>query len=215
LDTALYVTNLVRKIDPRFHLDVYGGPDLWGGEAAPDLPQEGVHFHGLLGQESLAEELCRATYLLSLHSVPDTFGNGLIEAMRAGCIVLASPVGAQTELLSYLGAAGLIQGDHADPIVRQVAAKRILDLSSAPGEIERQRAEAMAVPWSSDLMAGAWSGHWDWLLRTPTDQARISTEACPRCGGEKLVLADGGHCLSCSFYQPLATHELAEIEARA
>jgi hypothetical protein len=60
----------------------------------------------------------------------------------------------------------------------------------------------MAVPWSSDLMAKTWTGHWDWLLGEPTDLARISAGPCPGCGGERLALADGMHCLSCSIYQP-------------
>ena len=215
LETAVAVFERLRAQDRRFTLRVFGGEELWGGEGSvPDLP-DGASYAGLVGQAEIVGELVQAGISLQMQAREEPFGLSVIEAMRAGCLVVASPVGALPELIDDGRNGLLITGDHTDPSVRDGATSRILELVEDPPAMEAIRAEAMASPWSSDRMADVWTGHWNWLLRTPTDRARNSTELCPRCSSHQLLLADGGHCLSCSFYRALATHELSPTEARA
>jgi glycosyltransferase involved in cell wall biosynthesis len=211
LDTALAVLERLRHADGRFHLRVFGGDGLWGGEGRiTDLPG-GASFRGLVGQSSVAVELLQAGFSLQLQARKEPFGLSVLEAMRGGCVVIASPVGAVPELISDHRNGLLIPGDHADGAVRDEAARRILDLVRDPTAMGGIRRESMRAPWSSDKMAEAWEGHWACLLHTRTSLVHISTDACPRCGGDHLILADGAHCLNCSLYQETVS-EPAPIE---
>jgi glycosyltransferase involved in cell wall biosynthesis len=214
LETALAVLERLRSKDPRFHLKILGGEALWGGEGKrPDLP-EGASFEGLTGQAVLADELLRAGFSLQMQDREEPGALAIMEAFRAGCVIVASPVGCYPEMIADGRNGLIIQGDHSDSRVRDEAARRILELMDDPVAEEGIRRQAIAVPWSSDRLAEVWTGHWDWLLHAPTDLWRNSTEPCRRCGGEGLVLADGAHCLSCSFYQEIVK-EPVPIEGTA
>ncbi len=56
-------------------------------------------YFGTVGQEELAFQLMQCGISLCLHAIPEGFGNAVIESQRAGCIVVASEVGAQSELV--------------------------------------------------------------------------------------------------------------------
>ena len=201
LETAVAVFERMRARDSRFTLRVLGGEELWGGGSTlPELP-EGASHAGLVGQAELVGELLKAEFSLQMQARDEPGALAIMEAFRAGCVIVASPVGCYAEMIEDGKNGMMIQGDHTDSGVRAEAARRILDFVDDPAAMEGIRREAMRAPWSSDLMAEVWTGHWDWLLRTPTDLWRISTEACRRYGGERLLLADGAHCLNCSFYR--------------
>ena len=214
LDTALAVLERLRSFDRRFHLRVLGGDGLWGGDdSLTELP-EGASFAGLSGQEHLAGELLQAGFSLQMQAREEPGALAIVEAFRAGCVIVASPVGCYPEMVVDRENGLMIEGDHSDSAVRDVAARRILDLVRDPTAMGGIRRESMKAPWSSDRMAEAWEGHWACLLHAPSSLVHISTAACPRCGGDHLILADGAHCLNCSFYQETVS-EPAVIEVAA
>ena len=214
LDTALAVLERLRSFDRRFHLRVLGGDGLWGGDASLTELPEGASFAGLSGQEHLAGELLQAGFSLQMQAREEPGALAIVEAFRAGCVIVASPVGCYPEMVVDRENGLMIEGDHSDSAVRDVAARRILDLVRDPTAMAGIRRESMKAPWSSDRMAEAWEGHWACLLHAPSSLVHISTAACPRCGGDHLILADGAHCLNCSFYQETVS-EPAVIEVAA
>jgi glycosyltransferase involved in cell wall biosynthesis len=196
LDTAIDITQRLRAADDRYHLVVCGGEALWGRPVVEAKPLPGVEDLGLLPQKELAETLLSSTFSLALQSRLEPFGMLVTESQRAGCVVLASPVGAYSELVQD-GVNGLmIEGDHELEATRQKAVEAILGLAAEPGRLQAIQQRARRVPWSTDLMAQAWIQHWELLL----EGVEPTKEVCLYCGGEGWRLEDGVHCLGCRKY---------------
>ena len=69
-----------------------------------------------------------------------------MEAMAAGCLVVASPVGAFLELIQHGEIGFLIDGDPAEPGTVRRAAELILALSEKPGWVRKIRHQASCTP---------------------------------------------------------------------
>lgn len=193
LDAAVELLRFLRREDPRFTLHVYGGRRLWGQTDEPsDLP-EGVVWHGLVGQDALAAALLQAGFSINLQGLADGFGIAMAEAMGAGCLVVASAIGAYPELIRHGYDGFLVAGPHDAPETLSRAARLILDLAAAPdlAAIIRRNAEASPLPWS--VVARAWMGQW-------RRDSRVWETPCPECGGGVYPLADGYHCDACGWY---------------
>lgn len=209
LDSALAIFHILHSSDPRFSLHVYGGNQLWGGvdEAIPT--EEELYIHGLVGQIQLAGELQKYGFSLNLQAREEPFGMAVIESMRAGCIVLASPVGAYPELI-YTGYNGfLVPGLHTDPQTREKASRLVLELLTNPGYMNYVRTNSIKFPLTWDTVAEAWENHWDWL-NTPAEkqqalyESTLSRYIFRNCS--LLMLADGLHCVECGHYDRWAAN---------
>lgn len=198
LEAAIGVLKRLRRRDPRYSLHVFGGPALWGGEDS-DVPEEpGVVYHGLLGQRELVANLVQCGFALHLQRIEEAFGIAVAESLRAGCITLASPVGAIPELIRHGRDGFLVPGDPRASSTQDRAASLIWLLSQRPDYLQYVRENASKFPWNWDRMALVWVGHWDWAL----DRERSAVEGvpCPVCDGALLLLADGAHCRACGRY---------------
>jgi len=210
LDTAIAITKLLRQSNPSFHLSIFGGNQLWGQEEELIEQEEGVEFRGLVGQQTLAEELLQCSYSLNLQARLEPFGMVITESMRAGCVVLASPVGAYEELVRHGEDGLLVPGDHSTPETRAAAAEHILKLSENPEALATIRQNARSVIWDTDTMVKVWEGHWAWWFGGKRSASeRVSP--CRRCGGEQLQLADGFHCVECGRYVREEVGRLGEL----
>lgn len=161
LDAAVELLRLLRREDPRFTLHVYGGRRLWGQtDEATGFP-EGVVWHGLVGQDALAAALRKAGFSINLQGLADGFGIAMAEAMGAGCVVVASAIGAYPELIRHGHDGFLVEGPHDAPETLSRAARLILDLTAQPGLTAtiRRNAEAAPLPWSA--VARLWMRHWE------------------------------------------------------
>jgi glycosyltransferase involved in cell wall biosynthesis len=213
LATSLAVLRNLRVKDPRFTLSVYGGDALWGQQqgAPPDDP--GASFHGLIGQKALARELFGCGFSLSLQARLEPFGMVITEAMRAGCIVLASPVGAYPELIRDGEDGYLLPGDHESEDVQARAAELILKLAQNPQASAYVRRNAQTMMWDTDTMVRVWLRHWDWWFEGKPLAAPAGGE-CPQCGGVSLWLADGYHCTVCGIYRRGRTKIETPVDVR-
>ena len=160
LESAKHITRLLREQDIRYHLDVYGGMALWGTEQGSSVAEDGVFDFGLVDQATLIQRLHEASFSINLQNRQEPFGLSALEAMRAGCMVLASKVGAYPEFIQNGKNGFLIEGDADDPATQEEAADWILRLSAAPERIVEVRREAIAIPWSSSSVATLWESHW-------------------------------------------------------
>lgn len=197
LDAAVELLRLLRREDPRFTLHVYGGRRLWGQtDEAVDLP-EGVVWHGLVGQDTLTDALRQAGFSINLQGLADGFGIAMVEAMGAGCLVVASAIGAYPELIRHGHDGFLVTGPHNAPETLRRAARLILDLAAAPdlAATVRRNAEASPLPWS--VVAQAWMGQW--RRAREKDGGKVSC-SCPECVGSLYHLADGYHCGDCGWF---------------
>ncbi len=203
LEAAIGVLRVLRKRDVRYHLHVYGGARLWGQEEHAPPPEDGLFYHGLTGQARLARALRHAGISLNLQEREEPLPLAAIEAMRAGCVVLASPVGGYPEIVQHGHNGFLVPGSHLDEATWHRTADLVSHLVEKPAHARYLRHNAQRVPWDWATMALTWSGHWDWILGhkesglvpgTPLDLA------CAECGGAYLPLADGYHCTRCGFY---------------
>jgi glycosyltransferase involved in cell wall biosynthesis len=200
LESAIEVTNRLRLEDPRFHLVVYGSEELWGGTEEKPAAIDGVLRRGLVGQDRLAAELLQCTYSLQLQHREEPGALAITEALRAGCILLASPVGCYPEMITNGVNGFLIQGDHRRVETRRAAAETIAALHQHSPLREAIQRSAQDAPWSSDTMTATWEGHWDWWFDGGRREEG-SAEPCSVCSGPTLSLADGLHCLDCSSYR--------------
>ena len=200
MDAALGVHRILRARSHRFTLHVYGGKALWG-QVDDEIPsEEGMVFHGLIGQQALASELQQGSIALHLQSVEEAFGISLAESLRAGCLCYASSVGALPELIRADKNGFLIEGDHRSAHVHKSVAEHIQMMLSQVKRLDQLRMNAQAFPWNWDLMAKVWSGRWAWELgHTSRENAQFN---CSYCGGKSLTLSDGEHCLMCGRYSP-------------
>ncbi len=197
LEAARAVLRKLREHDLRFTLHVFGGPSLWGDPDETTASQPGLVFHGLLGQRRLARELMACGFSLNLQTRREPFGMVIPEAMRAGCIVLASPVGAYPEIIQHGRNGFLITGDPLQPRTHQTAADLMIELVGSPTKLAALRRRARATPLDWAVVAGAWEGHWEWVRRGSGPTAGV----CDQCGGERISLSDGPHCTVCGRYQ--------------
>jgi len=202
LESAVAVLRLLRQRDSRFNLHIYGGHQLWGEETHNIVEEPGIFYHGLIGQRKLAHEMQKYGFSLNLQSRPEPFGMVLIEAMKAGCIVITSPVGAFPEIIQHGWNGFLVKGDHNERVTQIAAAELILELVSQPAICASIRENAKKYPLDWKTIAMAWSGHWDWALGNEqfgSDQAHERT--CLYCDTRLLSLADGFHCIGCGIYR--------------
>lgn len=204
LEAAIEVLKILRSRDKRYSLHVYGGYRLWGEceQSLPDYP--GLIYHGLVGQRFLAQELLTMGFSLNLQSRAEPFGMVIIESMRAGCIVLASPVGAFPEIISNGYNGFLVPGDHQ----AQEAWSRTADLISYLNQhtmiADSIRGNAINSPLNWDTIAKSWLEHWNWAIeenKEPVDIVNKLLAPCPECSGKWLPLPDGYHCTGCGRYE--------------
>ncbi len=200
LDDALSILRILRKSEPRFNLHVFGGYGLWGDTETSIPPEPGLVDHGLIGQKKLIPLLQKMSFSLNLQAIQEGFGLAVCESMRAGCIVLASRVGAYPEVIRHGYNGFLIDGVHTAIHTHAKSAQLILDLIKQPDFLGYVRQNAVHTPFSWRDIAKAWQGHWDWVL----SQAGTSSTfiPCSKCTGTLIPLADGFHCVDCGHYQP-------------
>lgn len=203
LDSAIAVFRILKRNDPSFTLHVYGGNKLWGEQENEISPESGLVYHGLIGQKELAHCLQKIGFCLNLQSREEPFGMVITESMAAGCLVLASPVGAYLEIINNGFNGFLIPGNHSEFVTNEMAAKLILYLLENPDYVEYIRKNAINTPFSWHTIAKTWEGHWDWQLQTNHKQDSFVNYiwGCSQCGGNLLPLADGLHCIECGNYQ--------------
>ena len=204
LETAIAVLWRLRAVDHRFHLVAFGGPQLWGEAEAPAPAEEGVTYCGLVGHRQLAGELLQCRFSLHLQGREEPGALAIVDALRAGCILIGSPVGCYPEMVQDGSDGFLLAGDHTSAEVRDRAAARILRLVEDRALSAVVRGRAQSVPWDTDTMARVWSGHWDWWLagrgRAAGSLGLVARGTCPSCGGVRLALPDGYHCQGCGSY---------------
>lgn len=202
LDSAIAVLRQLRKRDSRFSLHIYGGYRLWGEEERTISREPGVFHHGLVGQRELAYQMQKYGFSLNLQARTEPFGMVLIESMKAGCIVIASPVGAFTEIIQHGQNGFLLNGDHIDATTRLAAAELILKMLSQSDYCKSIRQTAIAYPLDWQTIAKTWTEHWDWDLgNRQTASFDHVTQVCTSCGASLLFLSDGYHCTGCGEFQ--------------
>lgn len=200
LSTALDLVDRLRKKHPAFNLHIYGGYGLWGDREQPIEKRPNVYYHGLLGQQELARELGKYSFAVFLQDREEPFGISLIESMKAGCIPLASKVGAYPELIEN-GVNGFLLDEGTPDSSSAAAAEIILGLIEDEADAARIRENARAAPLSWAEIASSWTGHWDDALdRREQPAKRVEAGSCPVCLEDLLSLADGRHCPGCGRY---------------
>jgi len=204
LDSAINILRILRNHDPRYSLHVFGGYQLWGQSERLEFDEPGVILHGLVGQQELAAQMQQSGFCINLQSREEPFGMVVTEAMRAGCIPLASPVGAYPELIQNESSGFLIPGDHTQPAACNAAAKIILELMQDINKIVEIRNKSISTPIAWDTVAHTWERHWDFHLTGSSEN--IPTQMwqyayCNLCHGRMLLLADGLHCLECGNFR--------------
>ncbi len=202
MEAAKGVLRILRQRDARFHLDVYGGFALWGQEEAKFEGGEGLRFRGMIGQGVLARELLKCSYSLNLQSRQEPGALVIAEAMRAGCIILGSPVGCYPEYVAHGYNGLLIAGDPDSRDVWERTANTVLALMQNPAARDYFRGNAQRVTWDTDTIARSWTSHWAWWFSGGKEWrcADPSRASCERCGGCRLLLEDGYHCVACGLY---------------
>lgn len=219
LRAAVEVLQILREREPRFRLDVYGGYQLWGEDEAAIEEEQGLIYAGLIGQSELARRLLGCSYCLNLQERLEPGALVTFEAMRAGCINLASPVGSFNEYIQDGRDGLLVYGEPTIPSTHRRAADLIFELTKNEPWSNYLRRNAKSVIWDTDTVAKTWTDHWRWLL--DRERSHIAREIargfpCQSCGGSLLGLSDGYHCTECGEYQrrrtPVAVNEEFPLE---
>lgn len=202
-EAAREIARRLHQHDSRFVLHYFGGTKLWGDSVAEEVPpaEPSIAYHGLMNQRRLSTEYKRSSFLLQLQNRPEPFGIVMVEAMAAGCLVVASPVGAFPELIDHGENGFLIPGDPFAAETHDRAANLIREVSANPQLIHRIRRRAFATPFSWDTLAQVWEQHIAWLLdRKGSSQFEADWARCLECASPCLVLDDGYHCTHCGHY---------------
>ena len=207
LEETLAIFRLLREKDSKFTLHLYGGNQLWG--QAEQLPPiiDGVFYHGMVGQKELIRKLQSHGFSLHLQKREEPFGMAIMEAMRAGCIILASPLGAYPELVEHDHNGFLIQGNSQLATTHEEAANIIVDVINSPDHAETIRDNASHTHLDWLTIADAWTEHFDWALGDrPSHSESKRGLRCSNCEGEYLTLSDGHHCTTCGLYERESQH---------
>lgn len=206
LQAALAVTRRLREVDSRFHLDVYGGEALWGQPGLKRSAPEGVRYRGLIGQSELTVEMLQSSVAICLQDREEPFGMVVIEAQRAGMLVVASAVGAHPELIQDGLNGLLLSGPASAPETISAGSSAIATLVKDGRKLEDMRKSAAAVPWSDRRLAETWSLHWDMQLVTLEMAANVDatsrTQSCRNCGSFLSLLSGDLRCYECGYFEP-------------
>lgn len=202
-DAAREVARRLYKYDPQVRLHYFGGSKLWGESVAEEVPpaEPCIQYRGLINQRRLSAEYKRSGFLVQLQTRPEPFGIVVVEAMAAGCLVVASPVGAFPELIHHGENGFLVSGDPASPETQERAAELIRDVSQNPALMNRIRQRALTTPFDWAALAAVWEAHLNWLMdRKGTHNSEADWARCLECGSTCLALPDGYHCTACGYY---------------
>jgi glycosyltransferase involved in cell wall biosynthesis len=202
-EAAREVARRLHKRDKGFRLHYFGGSKLWGESVAEEVPAQEpcVSYRGLINQRKLAAEYQRSAFLVQLQTRPEPFGIVVVEAMAAGCLVLASPVGAFPELIEHGENGFLISGDPSSPETLERTTELIRDVCQNVPLIRKIRRRALSTPLEWDTLAEVWESHLGWLMdRKGTHKLEADWARCLECGSTSLVLPDGYHCTACGYY---------------
>lgn len=170
LQAAVELLEKLRRRDGRFHLEVFGGAELWGrSEELPSLP-ESVTFHGMVGQIELANHLQRSSFSIQLQTRQEPGALAIPDAQRAGAIVIASPVGVYPELIQDGSSGLLVAGDPLEAKVILTAAEKVEKLIKQIDHIEKIQKTSMAAAISTEQTAWRWQSAFNFVLaRTSLD----------------------------------------------
>jgi len=142
---------VVERLKLRFkeaELHVYGGGALWGWNNDQYRPiydkmiHNGVLYHGQIGKEDLALRLNQAKiylYPVANHH-KETFCLGILEAMAAGCVVIASNSGNVRNLVADKGF--IIEGDIQHYSWAMEATEKIAELFENPELLDKMGKES-------------------------------------------------------------------------
>ena len=204
LEAARAVVGVLRGSDPAYELHTYGSEALWGRKEKRRPEEPGVVHHGLVGQKELFAGLASGGILLNIQEIQDAFALAPAEAMAAGCIVIASPVGGYPELIRSGYNGFLVEGNHLDPETHLRVAGLVRRLVADEDYASYIRSNGLPWPFEWDTLARAWTAHWRWALgaatKTNGSDGAVAIGSCRECGGEFLALADGYHCTSCGYH---------------
>ena len=202
-DAAREIARRLHRQDPRFRLHYFGGTRLWGSGVAEEVPPEEpcIRYGGLINQRELAAHYQRSAFLVQLQTRPEPFGIVVVEAMAAGCLVLASPVGAFPELIEPGENGFLLAGDPSSPETLERAAELIRGVCRNAALVRKIRSRALATPFDWETLAQVWESHLHWLMdRKGAQNLEADWARCLECGAPSLVLADGYHCTECGYF---------------
>lgn len=197
LTAAIGVLQALQKKAPRFTLHVCGGNRLWGGvdESLPQVP--GLIHHGLLGQRVLALEYWRSSFAIHLQTREEPFGISLVESMAAGCIAIASPAGAYSELIRNEIDGLLLPGDPLETATQARAAELILGVLDNPKRMRGMQRNARRAPLAWSTVAHAFEQHMGCLL----GQVKLRESGpCPECGLPLNEFVDAIRCAACGYH---------------
>ncbi len=204
LNAAIEILRSLRASDPRFSLEIFGGNQLWGQKENLTINENGVTFHGLIGQKQLAQQIQKSGFCINLQNREEPFGMVVTESMRAGCVVIASPVGAYPEIIQNGYNGFLIPGNSEETQTKEIAVQLIQKLADNHSYREYIRRNALQSPLTWQMVAKTWEDHWNWVLNHSSNRHLESSgymSRCSICGGQLLMLADGLHCIDCGHYQ--------------
>jgi glycosyltransferase involved in cell wall biosynthesis/ribosomal protein S27AE len=199
-DAAMGILNLLRKTDTRFHLHTFGDERLWGGKAKRIRFIPGVRDFGMINQKELAQKLLTCTYGMFLQARLEPYANTTLEALSAGVIPIASPVGGFPEQIVAGWNGYFIEGPHNDPATWEQTAKLILELSRDPAKQQALSRNARNSTYEWDVVAQSWEQHWDSILDPDSPQTSGRTQPCPNCGNLVTEFSDGFHCPRCGTF---------------
>lgn len=180
LSRVIEIVNALREHDSRFYLDIYGGKRLWDAESRDEDLLESAHirFRGLVGQRELCCRLRGYNFMIAMSGVPDACSLTLIEAKKAGVLVLASAVGSNAEIIQHEYDGFILEDDYLSPECKDQCVKLILRLVNDDTYAEKIRSRAMAYSISWHTIAKEWSAHWDAVLQT--DNQPWVMKRCPK-----------------------------------
>lgn len=174
LDNMLYNFGLIRQRVPDAELHVYYGFDCWesfarargaAGELAeierykallPPLgsSRDGVHYHGRVGQQELADAFMRAKVWPYLSGFPETSCISAMEAQAAGCLPVCSNAAALPETVKHGVVVDITKPD-APQIWFDAVVRALTDEDWRRPQAEAARAYALAnLSWSA--LAAEW-----------------------------------------------------------
>ncbi len=199
-EAAIGILKLLRKKDARYQLYLFGDERLWGQKPKTVWSLGGIRNLGLINQQKLARELLGCNIGIFLQSIQEGFGLTINEAMTAGCLPIASPVGAFREIVQNDKNGFLVEGDHNDPATWSRVADLICELQADPGRLENLRRNAQNWPLDWQEVVKTWEQHWDILLGNADPKSFATAHACRECQSSLSQFADGLHCFSCGAF---------------
>ncbi len=194
LRLAVEMLGDLRRHDDRFSVEILteSSPDAQPAFPAPGADHRGVTVCPIDTDSALRAALARTSFLVATSSAVEQYAQVVLQAKKAGLVVLASESAMAAELILTEYDGVLLEEDAGSPEFAKACAAQILRVSNDHELSARLRTRAASEALSWRAVARQWVAHWNRLAAHAPSRGPPAGQRRDGCLERGALRAGGG-----------------------